>query len=42
MFKALALAVIVVAFAAAVGGSTGHAMRKLMDDLAVYSASAQE
>jgi hypothetical protein len=42
MFKTLILAVAIITFAAAVGGSTGHSVRRLMDDLAVYSASAQE
>jgi len=42
MFKILTLAVIVITFAAAIGTTTGRAVRTLMNDLGVYSASAKE
>lgn len=42
MFKILILAMIVITFAAAVGTSTGRAVRGLMDDLGVYGAAAKE
>jgi len=42
MFKITLLAVTIIAFAAAVGTTTGRAVRTLMDDLIVYTAHAQE
>jgi hypothetical protein len=42
MFKAVILAVTIISFAAAVGTTTGRAVRGLVDDLAMYSANAQE